>query len=364
MSLKQSSYLALGIMSGTSLDGVDIALCKFDFKGDFRTFKVVSAATRSYPNELLQKLKECFEYDQDDIASLDTELGVFYAEQVNKFLKGKKLRPTLIASHGHTVFHKPDEGITLQIGNGQVLAERTGIKVVNDFRSWDVSKGGQGAPLVPIGDRDLFYAYDACLNLGGFANISFPELSNQERIACDISPCNLALNHLSQKLGQPFDCMGLLARGGEIDSVLFTKLNSLPYYALEPPKSLGKEWFVEHFLPLIDFSELNIFDIIASTTQHIAYQISDFINRSLKPGSRLLVTGGGAYHSFLLEKIQDFTGVQLVKPSKKIIEYKEALIFAYLGVLRIREEINVLSSVTGASEDSSSGTIHIKQGLA
>ena len=277
---------------------------------------------------------------------------------VDDFLKGKKVRPDLIASHGHTVFHKPDEGVTLQIGNGKELAERTGIRVVNDFRSEDVSKGGQGAPLVPIGDRDLFYAYDACLNLGGIANISFTEISTQKRIACDISPCNLPLNHLSQKLGQPYDSMGLLARGGDIDDTLLSQLNSLRYYKQQAPKSLGKEWITEEFLPLLDSSELNIFDILASTTQHIACQISDFITDNLKPGSRLLVTGGGAYHTFLIEKIKDNCGVRLVIPNKKIIEYKEALIFAYLGILKIRGEINVLSTVTGASEESSSGIIH------
>jgi anhydro-N-acetylmuramic acid kinase len=354
----QSSYLALGIMSGTSLDGVDLALCKFDFKGNFRIFKIVSAATRPYPAALLKKLKECVNYDQETIDKLDSELGIFFAELVKKFLSGKKVKPHIIASHGHTVFHRPDKGITLQIGNGRILAEQTGIKVVNDFRSEDVGLGGQGAPLVPIGDRDLFYAYDACLNLGGFANISFTDLKTEKRIACDISPCNLALNHLSQKLGQPYDSMGLLARGGEVDSSLFAQLNSLAYYSRQAPKSLGKEWFVDSFLPLIDSSELNIFDILASATQHIAYQISDFINDNLKPKSKILVTGGGTYHSFLIEKIENYCGAKLFIPAKKIIEYKEALIFAYLGVLKIRGEINVLSSVTGANKDSSSGVIH------
>lgn len=354
----QSSYLALGIMSGTSLDGVDLALCKFDFKGNFRSFKIVSAATLPYPNDILQKLKDCISYNQDDIISLDIELGVFYAELVNKFLRGKKVKPTLIASHGHTVFHRPDKRVTLQIGNGKVLAERTGIKVVNDFRSEDISNSGQGAPLVPIGDRDLFYAYNTCLNLGGFANISFTDITTQERLACDISPCNMALNYLSQKLGQPYDSNGLLARGGEVVSSLMSQLDSLRYYKLKAPKSLGKEWFVEQFLPLIDSSELNIFDILASTTQHIAYQISDFINENSIPGSKLLVSGGGAYNTYLLEKINDSCAIQMVIPAKKIIEYKEALIFAYLGILRMRGEINVLSSVTGAKKDSSSGELH------
>ena len=354
----QSSYLALGIMSGTSLDGVDLALCKFDFKGKFRSFKIVSAATLPYPAYLQKKLKDCINYEQEAIDKLDFDLGVFYAELVNKFLAGKKVRPNLIASHGHTVFHRPDEGITLQIGNGQVLAERTGIRVVNDFRSEDVGLGGQGAPLVPIGDRDLFYAYDSCINLGGIANISYTDLNTKVRIACDISPCNLVLNHLSQKLGQPYDSRGLLAKGGELDDHLISQLNFLSYYGLPSPKSLGKEWFVEQFLPLIDSSKLNIFDLLASTTHHVAWQISVFINDHIKPGTKLLVTGGGTYNAFLIEKIERNCWVEFVIPNRRIIEYKEALIFAYLGILKIRGEINVLSSVTGASRDSSSGEIH------
>lgn len=241
MNLENTSYLALGLMSGTSLDGVDLALCKFEFKGNFRTFKILSAGTLPYSTDLYNKLKECITFDKTAIEKLDIELGIFFAKSINSFLSNEKLLPDIIASHGHTVFHRPSEGYTLQIGNAALMAERTGITVVNDFRSEDVQLGGQGAPLVPIGDRDLFYAYDSCLNLGGFANISFSDKETKKRFACDITPCNLALNHLSQKLGQPYDSNGLLARGGEVDKALLTELNALSFYDEQAPKSLGKE---------------------------------------------------------------------------------------------------------------------------
>lgn len=353
----QSSYVALGIMSGTSLDGVDLAMCKFNFNGNFQGYQLISAATFPYPADLYLKLKECIHYEQEAIKKLDVELGTFYAEKVNLFLANKEAKPHIIASHGHTVSHRPVEGITLQIGNGQVIADLTGIKVVNDFRSEDVSLGGQGAPLVPVGDNDLFYAYDSCLNLGGIANISYKDFKTGIRKACDITPCNLALNHLSQKLGQPYDSRGFLAKGGAVDETLVSQLNALSFYDLPSPKSLGKEWFEEKFLPLIESSKLKIFDVLASTTHHIAWQISEFINNNTKPGSKLLLTGGGTYNAHLVEKIESNCWVQFIIPDKKIIEYKEAMIFAYLGILRIRGKINVLASVTGAKRSSSSGTI-------
>ncbi len=347
-------------MSGTSLDGVDLALCEFNFKGKFRTFEIAEATTLPYNSTLSKKLKECINYDDKELALLDIEVGEFFSEVINSFLAGRENLPQLIASHGHTVFHRPEEGLTLQIGNGEVMAEKTGITVVNDFRSQDVLLGGQGAPLVPVGDRDLFYAYDFCLNLGGFANISYNDSDSSERIACDISACNMAFNHLSQKLGQPYDSNGLLARGGDIDSELLDQLNNLNYYKLPAPKSLGKEWFVDQFLPILESSELNIFDKLATTTEHIAMQIAKFINVARQAESKLLITGGGAYNSFLIERIRNTCDISMILPRNEIIEYKEALIFAYLGILRIRNEVNVLSSVTGAREDSSSGVIHCK----
>jgi len=353
---KSSSYVALGLMSGTSLDGVDLALCKFNLKERLWDFELISATTIAYPTPLKNKLENCIHFNDEEINSLDKELGIYYSEIIRSFLSDKQLQPDIISSHGHTVFHRPDENYTLQIGDGEEIARQTGITVVNDFRSIDVSLDGQGAPLVPVGDKALFSEYNFCLNLGGFSNISYT--GNSKRLACDISPCNMALNMLSEKLGKPYDDKGLLARSGKVNNGLLAKLNSLVYYKQDAPKSLGKEWFQEVFLPLISSSKVNTIDLLRTTTEHIAVQISSFINKRLGKDVNMLITGGGAYNSFLIERIENNCGVKIVIPETRIIDYKEALIFAYLGILRIRNEINVLSSVTGAIRDSSSGIIH------
>ncbi len=354
---KQTKYLALGLMSGTSLDGVDLALCSFEYKYNRWSFSIVSAATLPYPVTIAESLKECISYTKSQLDRLDIVLGEFFADAIVSFLSDKDVEPDLIASHGHTVFHRPHEGVTLQIGNGKIIADKTGITVINDFRSMDISLNGQGAPLVPIGDRDLFFDFNPCLNLGGFANISYTDQANNIRLACDLSPCNMALNYLSEQLGQPYDSNGLLARGGDIDRELLSALNKLEYYSKSAPKSLGKEWYMEEFLPLMDASEANVFDILATTTEHIAIQIASYVCRIKLEDPLMIVTGGGAYNSFLLERISDYCDIKMFVPADDIVEYKEALIFAYLGILRLKNENNVLSSVTGASQDSSSGRI-------
>ncbi len=356
--LKKTSYVALGLMSGTSLDGVDLALCQFNLKDNLWDYKLISASTVPYPTLLKDKLEDCIKFNKEELLLLDKELGSYYADIVQSFLSDKNVLPEIIASHGHTVFHNPEENYTLQIGNGEVMASETGIVVVNDFRSLDVSLKGQGAPLVPVGDKALFSAYNFCLNLGGFSNISYEADKKKEILACDISPCNMALNMLTEKLGKPYDNKGMLARSGEIDDELLLSLNSLNYYKEDPPKSLGKEWFRDSFLPIINSSRANTLDLLRTTTEHIAIQISSFVNKLSERDGNMLITGGGAYNSFLLERIENNCTVKLVIPDENLIDYKEALIFAYLGILRIREEINVLASVTGALRDSSSGLIH------
>jgi anhydro-N-acetylmuramic acid kinase len=241
------------------------------------------------------------------------------------------------------------------VGNGKVIADATGIQVVNDFRSADVAQGGQGAPLVPAGDRLLFGEYEACLNLGGFANLSF-ETAQGIRTAYDIGPCNLCLNWIAALTGQPFDPEGTIAKSGSVDEHLLDKLNQLGYYTLPPPKSLGREWFQKHFLPLIASSGLPPKDLLATVTEHLAMQIGGAIHRS--GAAQVLVTGGGAFNLFLLHRLKNYANAHLMVPDHSLVAYKEALVFALLGLLRIRGEINCLASATGGKNDLSAGEIH------
>lgn len=339
-------------MSGTSLDGLDLVIC--DFKYDQRKwqFKVIDAQTLPYPSVWKNALSGAFYLEKNELDKLDDEYGKFLSEQVNIFLKGKK-RPDLISSHGHTVFHRPQEGITRQIGNGEIIADKCSIPVVYDFRSLDVCLGGQGAPLVPVGDRDLFAEYDACLNLGGFSNISFDD--NGKRLAFDICPVNIALNHFSSLLGLSYDKNGTSGKKGKINTKMLDKMNLLPYYQHPGPASLGIEWLKSEFLPLTETGEYNTYDILRTLYQHISHQISRVINKY--NFSKVLISGGGAWNSFLIELIQNQTRSRLVIPSETIVNFKEAVVFAYLGLLKTRNEINCLSSVTGASKDSSCGKI-------
>lgn len=347
--------LVTGLMSGSSLDGVDLACCQFLFSEGGWNFEIRATETFSYPASLHHQLKEAMDRDHEQLSKLDQELGVYFGTLLNRFHSKHQVSPELIASHGHTIFHEPSMGRTLQIGNGQAMADVTGLRVVNNFRSADVAQGGQGAPLVPVGDRLLFGQYGACLNLGGFANISF-EMKEGVRIAYDVGPCNLSLNWIASRLGKPFDPEGTIARTGRVENRLLHTLNQLPYYTLPPPKSLGREWFRTHFLPLMSNTHLAVSDLMATTAEHLSFQIGAAINRS---GARqVLVTGGGAFNLFLLERLNTYIHARLVVPDPLLIAFKEALVFALLGVLRVRNKINCLASVTGGKQDLSAGEIY------
>ena len=349
-------FIVLGLMSGTSLDGVDLALCKFIEENNKFNYHLLGATTIAYPYYLREKLDDALNLSANDLHILDQELGEFYSSQINAFFKKQKHTPVLIASHGHTVVHQPDKGITLQIGDGDVIAKKTGFMVINDFRLQDVSKGGQGAPLVPVGDRDLFGDYHFCLNLGGIANISFN--SGEMRTACDIAPCNMPLNTIASWINIEFDRNGAMAARGNIHQDLLDRLNGLSYYQLPAPKSLGKEWFLRSFLPEIRKTRITIEDLLRTVNEHISDQVSKTINDYCKPGSTVLVTGGGVYNQYLIGLIKNKCAAELFIPDENIINFKEAIVFAYLGLLRYLNKINVLASVTGASSDTSAGIIN------
>ncbi|WHF52148.1 anhydro-N-acetylmuramic acid kinase [Chryseobacterium gotjawalense] len=347
------NFHALGLMSGTSLDGLDVCYASFQKEelGKWN-FKILHAATFPYSEIWENRLRNAVHLSAEEIFSLNSEYGFYLGEKVNEFITQNAIKNIdFIASHGHTVFHQPEKKFTVQIGDGRAIKFLTNIPVIYDFRSQDVLMGGNGAPLVPIGDELLFSEYSACLNLGGFSNISFKE--NGKRIAFDICPVNIVLNHFSKKLGKDYDENGDFARNGKVNPELLQSLNSLKYYQQNPPKSLGMEWVSQYILP--EFKDEDPSVILATFTEHAAIQIANIFNQYQL--NKVLFTGGGTYNSFLIERILSKTNTEICIPDKGTIDFKEALIFAFMGVLRMTNEDNVLSSATGSSRNHCSGLL-------
>lgn len=338
-------------MSGTSLDGLDICYAKFQNITNWE-FEILKTETIPYSIEWKNRLQNAILLSAEDLLALDKEYGFYLGEKTQEFIsKNNIVDLDFIASHGHTVFHQPQRKFTLQIGDGRAIKLTTKKPVIYDFRSQDVLMGGNGAPLVPIGDELLFSQYDACLNLGGFSNISLQK--NHQRIAFDISPVNVVLNYFAEKLGKNYDENGDFARNGAINFKILEQLNALTFYQKSAPKSLGVEFVNSNILPLLkDETPENI---IATFTEHIAEQIAKVFNdNQLKT---VLVTGGGTFNTYLLEKIREKSQTELIVPDENIINFKEALIFALMGVLRLRNEVNVLCSATGSTENHCSGIL-------
>ena len=353
---KNNIYHVIGIMSGTSLDGVDLAYCvfKYDEKKKW-SYQIEQTGTIPYPEEWMKLLPSLMKVDAYTFAKANVDLGYYFGSLIKTFILENNIAADFIASHGHTIFHQPDIGLTAQIGSGASIAATCGLPVVCDFRSTDVAYGGQGAPLVPMGDALLFSEFDYCLNLGGFSNISY--LHAGQRIAYDICPVNTLLNKLAQRVGLEYDKDGLIGRTGCIDTHLLERLNSLSYYDLKPPKSLGFEWSNDNIWPILNMSQLSIPDLLRTVIEHVAIQLSNSIS-GFELG-KLLVTGGGVKNIFLMERFRARTKHTIIIPENKVIDYKEAMIFAFLGVLRVRSESNCLQSVTGAVKDSIGGAIYL-----
>lgn len=353
-------YKVIGLMSGTSLDGLDLAYCHFWKKMDRWEFQIIETKSISYDQDTFDKLKKSIYLHADKLLIFHNTYGTWLGEQAKHFIEDHNLEVDFISSHGHTTHHQPAKGLTFQIGSGQHLANASGQKVVCDFRTNDVALGGQGAPLVPIGDRFLFNEYDFCLNLGGISNISFDQ--NGKRLAYDIGLANMILNHITQKVGLAFDENGQLASKGSLNKEMLLQLNALEFYSLPYPKSIGFEWFVEKVVPIVDGIEDRMENQLHTAIHHICEQVAIQVKQqATKKENILLVTGGGALNSFLIETLQEKLGstTKVEIPSKTLIEYKEALVFALMGVLRFQQEINCLSSVTGAKRDSSSGVVYL-----
>jgi anhydro-N-acetylmuramic acid kinase len=356
--MENRNYTVLGVMSGTSLDGVDLARIYFSEENKKWQFQIHEKQTIRYSEDWVNKLKEAIHFCDFELKKLNEDYTELLATIILDFIEEHKIENLdAVCSHGHTILHQPQNGITLQIGNLPKIAALIHQKVVCDFRVQDVALGGQGAPLVPIGDHILFSEYDYCLNLGGFSNISFDE--NGHRVAFDISAVNTVLNFYANKLGFDYDDKGTHARLGNLCTDLLLELNNLEFYKKKYPKSLGFEFVKTILLPIIEKYPITIGDKLRTFTEHIAFQIA---NALPKKNGTIFVTGGGAYNDFLIERMQLFLPeMTIIIPENKILEYKEALIFGFLGVLKMRGEINVLASVTGATRDHSSGIIFDKK---
>jgi anhydro-N-acetylmuramic acid kinase len=352
--MSQENYNVIGVMSGTSLDGVDLAHLNFTVSDAKWNFEIIENETVAYSSAWVSTLKKAVGFSTAELEKLNVEYTKLLGQIISDFIQKHDLQNLdAVCSHGHTILHQPQNGLTLQIGNLPKIAKLTNQKVVCDFRVQDVELGGQGAPLVPIGDRILFADYDYCLNLGGFSNVSFEE--NGKRIAFDISAVNTVLNFYANQLGLDYDDKGTISKSGNLNAALMNELNSLGFYQKSYPKSLGFESVKEIILPLMNRFEISTADKMRTFTEHIAIQIALALPKKM---GKLLITGGGAYNDFLIQKIQsNLPEMQIVIPEKKILEFKEALIFGLLGVLKLRNEINVLASVTGAKHDHSSGHI-------
>jgi anhydro-N-acetylmuramic acid kinase len=343
-----------GLMSGTSLDGLDIAVCRFKKGKKGYKFKILAAQTIPHSSTLKLKLKNIYSAKALDIVKLHHEFGKYLGENSAKFLKEKKLKADAISSHGHTIFHQPQLGFTTQIGCGAAIAAATKTTTVCDLRSLDVALAGQGAPLVPIGDKLLFGNYDSCLNLGGIANISFDKKG--QRQAFDICICNMALNFLAEKNKKAFDQNGKMAASGAVNKELLRKLNALEFYKIKGSRSLGYEDFEERFLPIL---KGNTNDLLATFTEHAAQQIADVLNTNKL--RTVLITGGGVFNTHLITLIKQKTKCKVIIPNKTIINFKEAIIFAFLGYLRLHHRINTLSTVTGAKSNSIGGAVYVME---
>ncbi|MDW5290451.1 anhydro-N-acetylmuramic acid kinase [Formosa sp. PL04] len=350
----KNNFKVIGVMSGTSLDGVDIIYAHFKCSTVWE-FSIIESETIPYEEDWLTRLKQLVTLTKEELSKIDEDYTLYLANLIQQFIEKYNIKDIdAVCSHGHTAQHDPEHGFTYQIGNLPKLATTLKQDVICDFRVQDVALGGQGAPLVPIGDALLFSDYDFCLNLGGFANVS-TEIAGK-RIAFDVCPVNIVLNHYTQTIGFDYDDGGKLAATGLVNPELLHQLNALPFYKANYPKSLGLEWVVKSVFPLIDSQELEVQDILRTFVEHVAIQIATILPVS-KPAT-LLITGGGAYNSFLIERLKTLSTCEITIPNAALIEYKEALIFGLLGVLKLKGEINCLKSVTGASKDHSTGVIY------
>jgi len=360
-------YRAIGLMSGSSLDGLDIAFVEFQESGGKWSYEMLKADCYAYDDEWIQRLKNATNLSALEYQVLHVEYGHLTGKLVNRFIEENRLnyQVALVASHGHTSFHLPAKKMTAQLGDGAAIAAETGLPVVTDLRALDVAFGGQGAPIVPIGEKMLWSEYDYFLNIGGIANLSKSGEPPLGGWGLDICPANRVLNMLANEAGKNYDDGGEMAASGSINSALLEKLNQLDYYKQSYPKSLANDFGTDTVYPMIRDAGCRMQDALRTYVEHVAVQIKNAITnlKNQQPATsnqQLLATGGGVFNSFLMNRIANHLkeqGIEVIIPDVNLVNYKEALIMAFIGVLRWRQENNVLSSVTGAARDSIGGAL-------
>ena len=346
-------YNIIGLMSGTSLDGLDIVYVNFKLDENWE-YKLIYSKTYKYEkkwNSLLLNLSQKKIYS---IKKIDVDYTELLSRYIIDFIDEFSINNIdFVSSHGHTAIHLPSKSITYQIGNLPILAKLINLKVVCDFRIQDINLGGQGAPLVPVGEKYLFPQYNTLINLGGFANIT--KRIKRDIIAYDICPINIVFNHLSRKMELKYDNAGYIASTGELNQDLYNHLQRLNYYKQDSPKSLGIEWVNDKIHSILkDFQDVQIKDLMNTFSNHFAFQIAKNIGNQ----DNVLITGGGAYNTYLIERIKNLSDSKITIPDPKLIEYKEAVIFSFLGLLRVLKINNCYSSVTGARQNHCSGNIY------
>ncbi len=354
------SYNVIGIMSGSSMDGVDLAHCRLWSEGNHWKYEITHAETVPYDEKWRVRLSQLRGQNSLVLTKTDIYYGRYLGQLVNDFVSRNNLKPDLIGSHGHTVFHYPEEWISLQVGDGASLSGITNLPVVSQFRQLDVAKGGEGAPLVAIGDEMLFSEYDYCLNLGGFSNIS--GILNGKRIAWDICPCNILLNRVARDMGLAYDEDGRIAEAGHIDYPLLGDLNEIPWYTKPWPKSLNRDWINKELWNIVrEVRDISNENRMKTLVDHIACQIGDAVDAlsdGNAAGKRVLVTGGGAFNKALMEHIRTHSDAEFIVPEPILVNYKEALVFALMAALRVLNLVNIRKETTGASSNSVAGALH------
>lgn len=353
-------YTGIGLMSGSSLDGLDIVHCQFSQDNNEQwSWQILDAETISFDDRWKRRLAKVINQPAEALARTDVFFGHWLGKTTQDFIQRYSIKPQFVASHGQTIFHQPENGFTYQIGDGESLVSYLDCPAVTNFRNKNLALGGQGAPLVPFGEKHLFSQYQYCLNLGGIAN-----LSHGSR-AFDVSPCNMVLNQLASAIdaNADYDPDGEFARSGTVDQELLHELNTLPYYASKPPKSLGAEWVQHAFFPILKKYSINTYDMLCTVAEHIAFQIGEVIRRMGATPGTMLITGGGYFNTYLRERICDICsnfGVKVDETvSSSTVEYKEALIFAFLGLMVLLGKPNITAHSTGVTSPILGGAIHL-----
>ena len=354
-------YKVIGIMSGSSLDGIDIVYTELQEHAGRWQYEIQHAECVPYDKKWIEKLQQSINFSAKEYLLLHTKYGEFIGRKINGFIDENNLhhQVNLVCSHGHTTFHLPEKKMTHQLGDGAAIAAETKLPVVSDLRSIDIAFGGQGAPIVPLGEKFLFSQYNYFLNIGGIANLSVHQPGGV--IAFDVCAANRVLNMLANEKGFAYDGEGKMASRGSVNEDLLNKLNTLEYYQLLYPKSLANTYGTDLVYPLLQSSGISTEDNLRTYTEHISVQIKNSLRMFKQSHTQhLFITGGGAFNAFLMERLQSQLkeiNFEIFIPDSETVKYKEALIMSLLGALRWREQYTILSSVTGASQNSIGGAL-------